>query len=172
MGKSQKALAYYQILGGVLGIGFMVGMVWGHGALSGGQWTILLIVSLMYAYSIGCGGVLFKNTGLGLKLSLVNQLFQVLHFALGGYAYRFVSGASLSIELNPEHWSTLGFGYALSTFQVNYQLETGSAVIGINLVAFFFFTSSPKNRTDVRRGPLRFLTEKRNTDLVAAYKDF
>ncbi len=132
---SLYALAGYQIFGGILGIALAGRALPQLESLTAGNLSLVVFAGILYVFSIVCGVVLFKNFRKGLQLSLVNQLLQVLSFAVGSFAYNFVAGfkAGFGIHFAPA-WQ-LKLKLSLSSFQFILNEATGQVVVGINLLA-------------------------------------
>lgn len=70
-----KAIAIYQIVGGVLGIALTVWVMFsGEMAVTQQALRVGLFAGGLYVFSILCGRMLFRNQKRGLVLSLINQL--------------------------------------------------------------------------------------------------
>jgi hypothetical protein len=131
-----KILAFYQIIGGLIGIGSLCYAL-ATQTMIGGLFLVLFIAFVLYTYSIWCGWTLLKNSSKGLILSLVNQISQVIVFILGAYGYKYISGISLLIVLNLTNGFNLFLNFGLSSFHFNFNLQTNSKVVGVNVIAFY-----------------------------------
>jgi hypothetical protein len=134
-----KALAYYQIGGGIIGIGTVLWLMLSTGTITGGILFILILASCLYYFSIYCGRILLTDALKGLNVSLYNQALQTIYFALGGYAYKYAAGIFCMIGFDLIGDSNFLFHLTLSQFQFNFNLETGKIAIGFNIVAFVLF---------------------------------
>lgn len=130
-----KALAWYQVIGGITGLVVLAWvcnftMVW-NASLA----VLLLLIALLYAFSIYCGTKLLKDPVKGLSFSFVNQLVQTIHFGLMGYMFKFISGLSIAVKWEP----LLNFHIGLepSSFMIQFATNELHAFVGINLVAAF-----------------------------------
>lgn len=129
------ALAAYQIFGGILGIALAGKALPQLKSFGEANLPLIVIAGLLYVYSILCGFVLLKNHRKGLSLSLINQLLQVLSFAIGSYAYNFVAGLKIGIGIGfVPNWE-LKLNLSLSSFQFIINEDTGQVLLGINLLA-------------------------------------
>src|SRR5690606_27863438 len=83
-----KALALYQIIGGILGIALTLWVMFsGEMFIDQTALRIGLFAGGLYIFSILCGRMLFRNHKRGLVLSLINQLLQVVYFSFGAYGF-------------------------------------------------------------------------------------
>ncbi|NEM99069.1 hypothetical protein [Pontibacter burrus] len=133
-----KGIAIYQIAGGILGIiltawvMYSSGMVIDQNALRMG-----LLAAGLFVFSILCGRMLFRNPARGLRLSIVNQVLQVIYFSFGTYGFQYVAGLRIGIGVDMVGSWVFKFRVALSSFHFNLDTDIGQKFIGINLVALF-----------------------------------
>ncbi len=131
-----RALALYQLVGGVAGILLTLWVLFrGDLVLTVPVLRLSLFAGGLYAFSILCGVLLWRRPRRGLTLSLVNQVLQVLYFSFGAYSFQYVAGLRLGFGLDMVGSWTVKFRMALSSFQFSIGSETGQKFIGINLVA-------------------------------------
>lgn len=131
-----KALAIYQVAGGILGIGLLVWVLFsGSVPVTIQTLRISLFGTALFVFSILCGRMLFWNARRGLILSLVNQLLQVVYFAFGSYGFLYVAGVRIGLGLDLVGSWTFKFRLAISSFEVYFNTDTGQKLIGVNLVA-------------------------------------
>lgn len=129
------ALAGYQIFGGILGIALAGRALPQLTNFSEENLSLVFIAGLLYVYSVLCGVVLFKDFRRGLRLSLINQLLQVLSFAIGSFAYNFVAGFKIGFSIHFVPVWQLKLNLSLSSFQFILNEGTGQVLLGINLLA-------------------------------------
>src|SRR5262245_46671187 len=116
-----KGLAYYQILGGTIGIGLTVWLIATTGTVSGPLMLIFLLAIGLFDFSIYCGLQLLKdNYKIALRLSTINQVVQTISFALPGYAYLFASGLLLSVGIDMTSEFKIDFNVSLPSFRFNF----------------------------------------------------
>lgn len=146
-----KVLAYYQILGGLIGIG-AVGYALMMHPITGRLLLVFVLAFALYVFSGWCGWMLLKNTSKGLFFSLINQVLQVIVFVLGSYAFEYVAGVSLLVALNLAEEYKLSFNLNLSSFQFNFNAQTEGILIGVNVVAFYlvYFISLARDKVKER----------------------
>src|SRR6185312_8988857 len=95
-----KGLAYYQIIGGVLGICLTIWLLAQTGTITGLVIILFSVALGLYSFSIYSGQQLLKgNTKKGLRLSVINQILQTINFAISGFAYKYVAGLMLYVGI-------------------------------------------------------------------------
>ena len=146
--KSQvsKIIAIYQILGGLIGLGFSLEGYFHLDAPLFLEICFYLISSLLYSYSVLCGLLIFKNVNLSLKCSLINQYLQLLSFAFAGYAYKYTAGIYVSIGLDTTLLKPL-FNYGFSAWYFIWNTNNQLTYIDFNLFAFFIIFLLDKLRS-------------------------
>jgi hypothetical protein len=133
-----KAIAIYQIAGGILGIGLTIWVMFsGEMVLSQEVLRIGIFAAGLYVFSILCGRMLLRIPKRGLKLSLVNQVLQVIYFSFGSYAFQYVAGLRIGIGMDMVEGWIFKFRLALSSFHFSLGTDLDQKLIGINLVALF-----------------------------------
>ncbi|WP_162051565.1 hypothetical protein [Pontibacter pamirensis] len=138
IGNQLRGLAIYQTIGGSLGIAFtVVVMLQGDTILTQQVLRASLLAAALFVFSIICGSQLFRNPQRGLRLSLVNQVLQVVYFAFGAYGFQYVAGLRVGFGFDMVGSWTFKFRLALSSFQFDFGTDTGQKFIGINLLALF-----------------------------------
>lgn len=135
MNRIFKALGWYQVIGGIMGCVTAAWVANFTYQISVSQLLLLLLIALLYGFSIYCGAVLLKNPIRGLSLSFVNQLLQTVQFGFMGYVFKFISGISISVNWQPV--MSLHFGLEPPTFAILFNSDEMYAFIGVNLVAVF-----------------------------------
>lgn len=104
-------------------------------SVSGIAIAIYLIFLIFYVYSIISGILCLKTSKHALKLSLINQLLQVIGFALMGFAFKYIAGFYFTIGLDLTESINVTFGIGLSKFDFNFNNEYDRLEIDINVVA-------------------------------------
>ncbi|PRY10671.1 hypothetical protein CLV24_11390 [Pontibacter ummariensis] len=133
-----KALAVYQIAGGILGIAFTLWVMFsGQVLITQEVLRIALFATALFVFSLLCGRMLFRKPERGLVLSLANQVLQVVYFAFGAYGFQYVAGLRVGLGMDMTGSWTFKFRLALSSFQFDFGADTSQKFIGINLVALF-----------------------------------
>nr|WP_255710077.1 hypothetical protein [Pontibacter harenae] len=138
MSNQLKGLAIYQIAGGILGIALMLWVMFsGEVTITQQALRVALFATALFVFSILCGRMLYRNPQKGLKLSLANQVLQVIYFSFGSYGFQYVAGLRVGIGADMVGSWTFKFRLALSSFQFDLGTDTGQKFIGVNLVALF-----------------------------------
>lgn len=133
-----RALALYQIIGGLLGIALTVWVMFsGNMVVDQTALRIGLFAGGLYIFSILCGRMLFRNPKRGLVLSIINQLLQVIYFSFGAYGFQYVAGLRIGVGVDMVEGWIFKFRLALSSFHFSIGTDLGQKFIGINLVALF-----------------------------------
>ncbi|KIC93541.1 hypothetical protein [Flavihumibacter solisilvae] len=128
-------LGLYQVVGGLVGILIMfwnlkVDLIFGLSGLA------YLLVFLFYGYSIYCGSLCLKADSKALERSLWNQIFQLFNFAIFGFSFQYVSGASLNVGLDLTNSVKLSFSAGTSQFEFFLSESDGRLFLNLNLIAF------------------------------------
>ena len=131
-----RAIAFYQIIGGIIGIGLVGWLMLRTGQINGPILFILLLAIFLFGLSIYSGKLLFRNNKQkeGIIYSTIIQGLQIFSFGVGGYVYEFFSGANATIGFNLTNGFEFKFGAALSTFTFNINSDT-NYFIKINILA-------------------------------------
>jgi hypothetical protein len=129
-------LGWYQIIGGIIGVLIILYSLLGLTQLSGLVIFIYVFMLLFYAFSIYCGILCIKHKNNALKHSLVNQLLQLLSFAVLGFAFAYVAGLHVSVGLDLSTSIEMKFNFGISNFDFNINRELERTEINFNLVAF------------------------------------
>lgn len=131
-----KMLGIYQLLGGIIGIGLTIWILLSVQVQFVGQYFFIVVAFLLYLYSIFCGLMLLKNKKKGLRLSLVNQLFQIVNLSIVGFAYKYISGFFLSFGLDLTN-NNLLFNFGTSSWELAINTNSIISEVHINLIALF-----------------------------------
>ena len=129
-------LGLYQILGGVVGVLISIWGIYSIPRLTGLTVFLYLFILLFFAYSIFCGILCLKAQKSALVHSLINQLFQVIGFAMMGFAFKYIAGFYLTIWLDLTDSIKFGFNAGISKFEFNYNNENERLEVEFNLIAF------------------------------------
>ncbi|WP_114777385.1 hypothetical protein [Botryobacter ruber] len=132
------ALSLYQIIGGLLGIALTVWVLFsGEVIIDQSALRISLFATALFVFSIICGSLLLRNPLRGLRLSLLNQVLQVIYFSFGAYSFQYVAGLRIGLGFDLTGSWTFKFRLALSSFRFDFGTATGEKFLGINLLALF-----------------------------------
>jgi hypothetical protein len=132
---SLNKLGVYQIVGGAIGALLVFRNIFKTPLLTGMTALLYIFVLMFFAFSIYCGILCLNSNKKSLILSLANQLFQLVGFAVMGFAFKYIAGFYLTIGLDLTHTTTFGFDLGFSTFDFNINNEKEKIEIDINLVA-------------------------------------
>lgn len=133
---SHILIGIYQLAGGILGIAVVVKLVHAeYEAINAVLSLLLLLVTLLYGYSIYCGVLLIGGNSKGLNQTQINQYLQVISVFISGFAFQYYSGIYLSIGIDLSHPIHFKWNWGLSTFQMNLASKSESILFNLNLVA-------------------------------------
>lgn len=136
--KQLKALAIYQIAGGVLGILLTAWVLFqGEVVLDQPALRVTFFAVGLFVFSILCGRMLLRNAHRGLVVSLINQVLQVVYVTFGAFSFQYVAGLRIGFGFDMVGSWVFKFRMALSSFEFQAGTDTGEKFIGINLVALF-----------------------------------
>jgi hypothetical protein len=152
-----RIIAWYQIAGGLVGIGLMLVVVLlliRTAPFSLATFIMLAAVAL-HGFSVYCGTLLLKNKyRAGLNLSIINQALQVISFAIGGYAYKYIAGLVLLAGFNPANSpkAYISFSWRPS-WQISISAGGNHVDIAINIIAllllvFMIYLRGTINKTE------------------------
>lgn len=131
-------LAYYQIVGGAIGIIFLIWLIATTFPVQGLNSALFLLMAIFFSLSICSGWLLLqKRTEAGLTLSKINQLLQVFGVAFGGFAFEYVAGIMLSPGIDLENGTNFTFNFSFSKLEIFLHSKKDFARVEFNLVAIF-----------------------------------
>ncbi|WP_037320273.1 hypothetical protein [Salegentibacter sp. Hel_I_6] len=139
MNKTRKKLyilSLYQIIGGLIGVGYTIKLLLSIGSINGPLLLILIIAFVLFFFSIYSGYLLFKKRFIqGINLSIINNAFQVIGFGVLGYGFKYVSGliAGLKIDLTNDIIFTIDFD--ITNWKMSYNSNPDLTYISINIIA-------------------------------------
>lgn len=128
-------LGYYQVIGGALGIILLF-----LTALQNDSFTILVVFIYLFmcsafVYSVLCGMLCLKKKEKALKFSLINQILQLVGFAVLGYAFQYAAGVYLTVGVDLTKSVNMDLGFGISKFNFNFNHEKEKLEFDFNLVA-------------------------------------
>lgn len=133
-------LAGYQILGAIAGGVIWIILLLQNFAMLNFAWVIVIVIALLlYFYSFLSGYVLLKDRAMGLQMSLINQLLQVLGFTLGGISFQYSSGLGFNLELGfSNNVVRLGFNLLIANTRLLWgTVDAFIKQVDLNLIAIF-----------------------------------
>ena len=131
-------LGLYQIIGGAVGILIILWNIFNSQLLTGPTVLVYLFILLFFLYSIFCGTLCLKTKKNALGHSLINQIFQMIGFAMMGFAFKYVAGFYLTISLDLTESINFYFGAGISNFDFSFKSESERLEVDLNLIAFAF----------------------------------
>lgn len=132
--KYELLLAWYQIIGGVLGIGFLL---WIPITIPFNfiiQYILLIAGLLMHGFSTSCGIILLKEKKNALNLSYINQFFQILKFSILGFGFHYVSGLSIMIGIELSNTKYI-LEAGASSWRIEWNSDSFIKEINVNIIA-------------------------------------
>jgi hypothetical protein len=167
-----RFIAYYQIVGGIVGLGLAAWLSSKTTQFPVSVVIIYLLVIGFYYFSIYCGILLLKqDLKKGLKLSLINQLLQVFNFSVLGYSFKYISGVLLIIGLDFTNETKSSIRFSLgSEFQFNLNGGGNEELtnLGFNLVAIFlvYFIDRLQHKIEEKEELEQELIEVSNSQIL------
>ena len=138
--KSIKLLAYYEIIGGLLGLLILTYFTLTTSSIQLPLLIALSIGAMFFLLSIISGQqLLYGNLNTALNLALITQMLQLISFAVSGYALLFVSGLMISVGLELTNGFEVSSSFSLSEYDFNFNNQKDLVIFKINLVALFLF---------------------------------
>lgn len=129
-------LGLYQIVGGAIGIFIILWAIYNNGPLTELTVLVYLFILLFFSYSIFSGTLCVKTKKNALRHSLINQILQVIGFAMMGFAFKYVAGFYFTVGLNLTESVNVSFGAGISKFDFNFNNEKERLEVDFNLIAF------------------------------------
>ncbi|MCR5889197.1 hypothetical protein LRS06_15775 [Hymenobacter sp. J193] len=136
--KTIKRLAYYQIIGGVVGFGIAIWSMMMTESITGGTLLVLAIGLGFFSFSIYCGQQLLKGAiEKGLRLAMLNQALQVLSFTVVGFGLNYVAGLGFLLGVDFTEGSKVISLLTSSGFELHINSRAELNTLSINLVAIY-----------------------------------
>ena len=145
-----KAFAWYQMAGGILGLGLTLWLISLVGTFTGRKILLFAIVIGFNSFSIYCGLLLRRvQIRKGLNLSIINQILQIIHFVMFGFGFSYVSGIMLYFGF--DYTTTIKglFNLSFSGVQLLYNQDKDVFIFGINVFAIYFVYLMKKIKTKI-----------------------
>ena len=109
-------LGIYQIVGALLGFYVIASLLLRTDKINGVLLLIYFIAIGLYSLSMKAGSLLIrKEYKRGLILSMVNQIFQIVSVAVGGYKYSLFSGGKLAAGFDFTDGFNMKLDFALTS---------------------------------------------------------
>jgi hypothetical protein len=135
------ALGYYQIIGGLIGLGLLISLLTTISFFDALFLTIIISAFILFSFSIYCGGLLIAKKELGIRLSIINQFLQVISFSYAGYSYQYFSGIGFSLGIDFTESFNFIFYLGFSSWKLNINTNSILTTIEINLVAILILNN-------------------------------
>jgi hypothetical protein len=151
-----KAIAFYQIIGGIVGYLTTILSILNNANIHFSYIVaIYIIVSYaFFSYSIYCGFILLKKPIIGLKHSKVNQLLQIVSFSISGFAFKYISGIMVGIIVTWGIKVDLSLKYQVSIWKLLFNYETDYNAISLNFIALLLYLLLRKQSIEIRKQEL------------------
>jgi hypothetical protein len=151
-----RILAWYQMVGGIMGILLTFWLIFRMGQVNGLIILIVLLALGLYGFSIYSGRLLLTDHYTkGLRLTIINQALQVLQFAMLGYGFLYASGLMFAVGIKMENGLTFDFNFGItSTWNISFASSETPFNISINLIAIYFIYFSNKLRSTIEKEKL------------------
>jgi len=164
--KKLKALAIYQIIGGLLGL---IITIWA--AIQYPSFTpfIILLFAIafgLYIFSLLSGWLLWNQYTAGIQCSLINQYLQIVQFTIGGWAYTYISGCYFSLGVDLTYAYKVIFNFEIiSTWQLKAFTQADAVQLSFNFVAILLLVFLTHVKRDLEEDVLleNLLTEEEST---------
>lgn len=130
--KEIRILGYYQLIGGILGMGTIA-----VSSIVIERILFLVIMALPFLLSIYAGTQCLRNKSNQLFISKINQALQVISFSLGGFGFSYCAGVYLGIGIETTNDFIFKFNFGLSTMNFTINSLSETSFILTNLVAFY-----------------------------------
>jgi len=145
-----KSIGWYQILGGIYGLFWILYILLRTGTLTGAGFLLILFTIMLFSFGIYCGNLLRKADIRGLRLSTWNQLLQVLQIGIGPFVFEYFSGIRLAFGFEWLEKFSPDATLSLSGFTFQYRPENGSLLsFWINIIPIMLIYSIDKIEKDI-----------------------
>jgi hypothetical protein len=159
-GKAYIKLGAYQLIGGLLGFAILCYAIYNTGIQGIPVFFIYLAFFLFYTYSIVCSILCIKLHDLALELSYINMILQLMAFAIGGYAYKYIAGVYLSLNLYFAEGFDYSFGFGISEMELKFNTDSEAAYLEINFAALFIIIWIDRLRRKIKKESMMMTTEE------------
>jgi hypothetical protein len=132
-----KALAIYQIAGGVIGVGLTVWIILRTPTFSALLLLLLVVILGLYVHSIYCGTLLLDKKTVGLNHSLVNQALQLVSFSILGFTFQYMSGLFLTTGIDLTNSFEILFNAGISSWKIVLRDSEQPLILNFNFIALF-----------------------------------
>ena len=141
---------YYQIIGGIIGIGLISWLLFNLSSFKSLLLVIIIPAFLLFFFSMYCGNLLLRHRANGIKLSMLNQYLQLISFSISGYAYQYFSGLYISMGFDFTESLSFSFGLGVSSYKLNIDTDDPSIFIDFNFIALIVILMLDKLNKQIR----------------------
>jgi len=98
-----KAIGWFQLIGGIVGLVFMVQLITRLATINGSAFLIVLTGLGLFSFSVYAGSLMIKkgNEKRAIILSIVNQSLQIFQFKILGFGLTYSTLLSFTIGYKP-----------------------------------------------------------------------
>jgi hypothetical protein len=148
--KQMLVAGYYQIIGGIIGLGLLIWTLINLDSFQPVLLVIFLPAFLLFFFSVYCGYLLVSGKISGGRLSIINQFLQLFSFAFGGYAYQYISGLGFTIGFDLTDSFNFIFYFGISSWKLNFNTDSPLIQLEFNLIALYVIFALIKLKRQVK----------------------
>jgi hypothetical protein len=104
-----------------------------------------------FAFSIYCGVLCLNTKDNALQLSLINQILQIIGFAMFGFAFQYAAGIYLTVGLDLTESFNVKFGAGVSKFDFNFNTGTQRLEVNFNFIALGLIIFIERIKKNIRQ---------------------
>lgn len=130
-----KGLGIYQIAGGGVGVLLILWALLNSQQVTGLVMLIYFFMLLFFSFSIYCGIFCVRRDDNALRISLINQLLQLIGLAMFGFAFQYAAGIYLTAGVDLSDSFNFKFGAGISKFDLNVNNEAQRLELHFNFIA-------------------------------------
>ena len=138
-------LGLYQVAGGLIGFLLIGWTMINGGYINFSMIFLFTIVSLFFGYSVYAGWLCLKLNKLAFRHSMINQIMQVIGFAILGVGFQYIAGFYLTIGVDLTDSLQPAFGAGISKLDINLNRHHERLEVNLNLIAFALIYWIDKN---------------------------
>jgi hypothetical protein len=148
--KQMLVAGYYQIIGGIIGLGLLIWTLINLDSFQPVLLVIFLPAFLLFFFSVYCGYLLVSGKISGGRLSINNQFLQLFSFAFGRYAYQYLSGLGFTIGFDLTDSFNFIFYFGISSWKLNFNTDSPLIQLEFNLIALYVIFALIKLKRQVK----------------------
>ena len=130
-----KLVGWYQIIGGSIGVLLVAYSIIMAENVTGFALLVYAMALLLFGYSIFSGVLCVENKNAALQHTLINQILQILGFALLGFGFSYAAGLYINIGIDLTDGLNMTLGTGISKVELNINREHERISFSFNLVA-------------------------------------